>query len=314
MDKNKKFVGIIILNEESLNKSSFIKRLYGLTTLLILVFLMINFINFIYKLLSNRTFLKTIVLLSGKNFFHFGITALELIYITVLFVFFLLICFIYLLINQRVGLIKEIKGFGRRFLMTFSEAFYVGFLVSLVLILLAPLNAPTTSVPIPVVLYYGFIATVYAPFFEEFIFRLLFLLVPITIKEKMGSEKRRALDIMIRGKDEIDRFDMVFAIVSSLAFGFAHLWGGWQFNKLFQATFLGLFLAYIAIRGGIVSSIVFHWAWNTLATFIVIILVYDQAYQLSLLLVVSLLYFIILGLGILGIIVLIIRRFSNIDI
>ncbi len=312
--RNKTYIGVILLDEEDLAKRSFIKRLYGSITLLILLFLFLNFINFLIKVITTDIYLNVIADLSGRIFFHTKLNITEFVYITLALVALLTISFFYLLFNQRVGLIKEIKGFGKKYIMTFSEAFYIGFLVSLVLILLAPLNPPTKSVPLPVVIYYSFSATVFAPFFEESIFRLLLLLVPIAVKEKMKFNRDKITEIVFRGKDNIDNYDVLFALISSLSFGLAHLWGGWEFNKLFQATFLGLFLAYVAIRGGIVSSIVFHWAWNTLATFIVIVLIYDPLYQLYLLLIISLLYFVILGLGILGIIIFLLRKFGNMDI
>jgi len=314
LKKEKIYVGVALLDEEKIAKKSFIKRLYGFITLLILVFLFINFINFVIRVLSVPRYLDVIATMSSETFFHFKVSSTSLIYITSIFVFLLIICFIYLLFNSRVGLIKEMMGFGKKYIMTFSEAFYIGFLVSLILILLAPLTAPAKNVPLPVVLYFGFTATVFAPFLEESIFRLLFLLIPIAIKEKIRSEGKRAVEIIVRGKDEIDNYDVLFIFISSFSFGLAHLWGGWEFNKLFQASFLGLFLAYVALRGGIASSIVFHWAWNTLATFIVIMLVYDYVYQMYLALIIGLLYFIILGLGVLGVIIFLIRKLGRIDI
>lgn len=314
MKKEKIYVGVMLLDEEKIAKKSFIKRIYGFFTLLILLFLFINFINFVIKVLSIPSYLDVIVIMLSKNLLHFKISSTWLIYLTSFLVLLLMICFIYLLFNSRVGLIKEIMGFGRKYIMTFSEAFYIGFLVSLIIIFLAPLTAPAKDVPLPVVLYFGFTATVFAPFLEESVFRLLFLLVPIAIKEKIKSEREKIVKIIIRGKDEIDNYDIFFVIISSISFGLAHLWGGWEFNKLFQATFLGLFLAYIALRGGITSSIVFHWAWNTLATFIVMILIYDYTYQLLLALLIGLLYFIILGLGIIGVIIFLIRKLGKIDI
>ncbi len=308
MKKEKKYIGIYLLDEESVAKKSFVKRLYGGITLLILVFLFVNFISFIITVLSTQKYLDVIAYMSSETFFHFKVNATFIVYLAVSLILLLLISFVYLLFNNRVGLVKEIMGFGKKYIMTFSEAFYIGFLVSLILILIAPLKTPTNSVPLPVVLYFGFTATVFAPFFEESIFRLLFLLLPIAIKEKMKFGDVKTIEILLKGKDEIDNYDLLFIIISSLSFGLAHLWGGWEFNKLFQASFLGLFLAYVAIRGGIASSIVFHWAWNTLTTFIVIILIYDYAYQVMLLLIISLLYFIILGLGILGVIIFIARN------
>jgi len=303
-------IGVYIVDEETLEKKSIIRQIYGILTTLVIVFLVIGYTGFIAFILSQPKYI-TFLTLAFYEYLNVPMSQSIFIGITFLLLLFLLGSLLYLFLNKRMGLLKEIRGFGKRYIFTFSEAFYISFFGSFILIFLLPLTQPTNQASMEVIIFYAYFATSIAPVIEETVFRMAFLLVPIAIKEKFWKNKEKSFLVVLQGKDRLDNIDMILLGISSLAFGLAHYFGGWEFNKVFQATFLGLFLGYVALRGGIFSSITFHWTWNILSTLVVIIHVIGAKYQPLILLIIGFLYLIVIGLGVIALITSALRFFTK---
>jgi len=102
---------------------------------------------------------------------------------------------------------------------------------------------------------------VWAPIYEEMFFRVLIIIIPLTIAS-------RDRGLLIHGKETIERKDYALIAISSLLFGLGHIYGG--IGLLLIATLVGMFLGYLCLRYGILSSICMHFLLNaTTASWIV---------------------------------------------
>lgn len=127
----------------------------------------------------------------------------------------------------------------------------------------------------------------WAPIYEEFFFRFLLIVVPIAIISKRPR-------ITIRGKNTINKSDLIFITVSSLLFGFSHQVYG--LGAILIATITGIVIGLISIRCGILASINMHFLFNTLVAATIVALCYAHFF-IILLILFSIILLIILGIA-----------------
>ena len=304
-------IGILTIEDIKFEKKSTARRILGIITTLIITLLITNYFNFIMIIFSREQYVNSIIsrfpsfLPISKQFFFLMSIILSIILTSAVVLTF---------INKKIGILNELRGVGRKKIITFSEAFYIAFFGSLVSVYLFPIVPTTDNISFENLIFYGYFAVAIAPLLEETIFRFVFLVLPVAIKEFMHGDKRRAKAIVISGKDRLEMYDYIFILISSLVFGIAHLMGGWSFNKIFQATFLGLFLAYIALKGGIFVSIAFHWMWNALSTLLLISLLMDPYSASFFIAALGIIYFAIILFGVVETIILILREVFKFDV
>jgi membrane protease YdiL (CAAX protease family) len=106
-----------------------------------------------------------------------------------------------------------------------------------------------------------------APLFEEFIFRVLLLGIPLFALYSGRTSLRYFLKCLWTPSslNILDSKKAIFVIVFvGIAFGFAHIAFGdsWSEGKFAQATAGGVILGWVYLRYGIVASLLIHWATN----------------------------------------------------
>ena len=106
-----------------------------------------------------------------------------------------------------------------------------------------------------------------APLFEEFIFRIILVGIPLFVLYSGRSSLRYFLKCLWTPSslNILDSKKAVFIIIFvGAAFGFAHIAFGdsWSEGKFAQATAGGIILGWVYFRYGIVASILIHWATN----------------------------------------------------
>ena len=114
-----------------------------------------------------------------------------------------------------------------------------------------------------------------APVWEELISRVLLLGIPLMIADfalsKTTDYQRKPLKrYVLGGGFEFGTKEIVFLLISSMLFGYAHL-GSWDAFKIIPATVAGLMMGYLFLKFGLYASIAFH-AINNLIGFAAIIL------------------------------------------
>nr|NIQ04549.1 CPBP family intramembrane metalloprotease [Candidatus Korarchaeota archaeon]NIU84625.1 CPBP family intramembrane metalloprotease [Candidatus Thorarchaeota archaeon]NIW12767.1 CPBP family intramembrane metalloprotease [Candidatus Thorarchaeota archaeon]NIW50974.1 CPBP family intramembrane metalloprotease [Candidatus Korarchaeota archaeon] len=116
-----------------------------------------------------------------------------------------------------------------------------------------------------------------APVFEEFLFRFMFLLLPLSIYHLIKRD--HGLKQIYDGKIELETSDWIAILLTAIIFGLAHIgWAQWfrgvggllavmlTYWKIAQAMGMGVLLGYSASRYGILASIAIHWAMNSLSS------------------------------------------------
>ncbi len=101
-----------------------------------------------------------------------------------------------------------------------------------------------------------------ASVYEEFAARVLYLGLPLYLVARFTKRADRPwYRYLIGGDMKMDFSAYFFALFSSLLFGMAHLegWGVW---KIFPTVISGLMFAYIFLRKGVFSAIVFHFLFD----------------------------------------------------
>ena len=106
-----------------------------------------------------------------------------------------------------------------------------------------------------------------APLFEEFIFRIILVGIPLFVLYSGRSSLRYFLKCLWTPSslNILDSKKAVFIIIFvGVAFGFAHIAFGdsWSEGKFAQASAGGIILGWVYFRYGIVASILIHWATN----------------------------------------------------
>ncbi len=204
---------------------------------------------------------------------------------------------IYILLHSEIGLLSDFKR-RSSILASFSELFLSGYAISILLVLLFN---PGEGVEVP--LYDMHRVILGAPILEEMSFRLIWLLIPAWItaylRNEINTSKSREqgfISHILRGKVNIKKHDWILIFLSALFFGISHFVTivfdyrsltfsvgiGWGFGKIFQATFVGIVMGYLALKYGILTSIAFHWLVNSLSATIYLILTFGDVILLSL--------------------------------
>lgn len=110
-----------------------------------------------------------------------------------------------------------------------------------------------------------------APVWEELISRVLLLGIPLLIVDLVLNAvdkkyERKPLRRYVLGGDfSFGAKEIVFLLISSLLFGYAHL-GGWDIYKILPAAIAGLAMGYVFLKYGLYASIALH-AINNLIGF-----------------------------------------------
>lgn len=119
----------------------------------------------------------------------------------------------------------------------------------------------------------------YSVVVEELLFRLLMVLLPISIYLAISSDAKKvgAKELMLllfkpaafqerfaSGlKARTEEIGRALILASSLLFAYAHIAGGmWGNGKLLTALVAGIVLGYSALRYGLEASILIHWFYN----------------------------------------------------
>ncbi len=217
--------------------------------------------------------------------------------------------------NEKGGIIAEYHG-KTRSLVSYSESFFIGYFLSIIIVLL--INVGNGGGFDFIDLYH---ISLSAPFCEEISFRLLWLLLPVALYTiTMGQnlddnfEQKDLLNIILKGKGKLNKLDYYLLGFSSVFFGFVHwvIYGinlrnmeivfeyGWAPGKIIQASLIGFFMGYFALKYGLPFSIVFHWLVNTLGAVNMLLFMTNN---LIVLVFYSLLMLLIIGLGLVFLIV-----------
>lgn len=109
-----------------------------------------------------------------------------------------------------------------------------------------------------------------APVWEEIITRVLLLGIPLMIvdvirKAVNDSEMKPLRRYILGGGFKFGKAELLFLIISSILFGYAHL-GSWDFFKIIPATAAGFAMGYMYLKFGLYASISMH-AINNLLGF-----------------------------------------------
>jgi len=102
---------------------------------------------------------------------------------------------------------------------------------------------------------FGFAA---ASFWEEIVFRLFFLGIPMVVLPL----RRDGLRLIIRGGEEFSGRALYLVIISSALFAAAHAFGGWDWYKVPPTFFTGLALGYVFVKRGLPGAIILHFSLN----------------------------------------------------
>jgi hypothetical protein len=123
--------------------------------------------------------------------------------------------------------------------------------------------------------YLSFVQLIFAPYAEEFGFRILplGLLSVYYVARARGTGLDSAAAFVIPGIMRkkyglrLTRWDYVLIIFTSILFGAAHyLLGAWDPGKIISAAFVGFILAFGFIKFGIFVDIPIHWFFNGFTT------------------------------------------------
>ena len=106
-----------------------------------------------------------------------------------------------------------------------------------------------------------------APLFEEFIFRIILVGIPLFALYSSRASLRYFLKCLWTPSslNILDSKKAIFLIIFvGLSFGFAHIAfsDSWSEGKFAQATAGGIILGWVYLRYGIVASLLIHWATN----------------------------------------------------
>jgi membrane protease YdiL (CAAX protease family) len=106
-----------------------------------------------------------------------------------------------------------------------------------------------------------------APIFEEFIFRIILIGIPLFALYSSRASIRYFLKCLWTPSslNILDSKKAIFVIVFvGILFGFAHIAFGdsWSDGKFAQATAGGIILGWVYLRYGFVASLLIHWATN----------------------------------------------------
>lgn len=211
--------------------------------------------------------------------------------------------------DQEVGIKVDLLE-SQKTEISISELFLWGFSFSTIsgLIAFLLMNVLGNGIPAPQLLHeedsllFYYQAIVTAPIFEEFVFRFLLLLLPLTVFYQVKKEGN--IRQIFQGKKEIERTEWISVALSASLFGLAHIgwinYWNWQLVvwKLLQATVMGVILGYSAVRYGIFSSMAIHWATNSIASIAVLSLILPSLEAFFLILVAFLFIFVLAGFGI----------------
>ena len=96
----------------------------------------------------------------------------------------------------------------------------------------------------------------HASIYEEVLLRIAYLGVPIYILRKITGQNINLKDILFGGM-KVDKPVVVFLILSSVAFGLAHV-PGWGVYKAVPTFLAGLIFGYAYVKKGIPASIILH--------------------------------------------------------
>lgn len=130
--------------------------------------------------------------------------------------------------------------------------------------------------------YLTFIQLIYAPFAEEFGFRILplgLLSTFIVLRARgLGTTRKDAamaflIPGIIRGKYglKLTKWDYILVTATSILFGLAHfLSGAWDPGKIISAAMVGFFLAFSFLKFGVFMDIPMHWFYNGFSSLYVI--------------------------------------------
>ncbi len=140
--------------------------------------------------------------------------------------------------------------------------------------------------------YLGFVQLIFAPYAEEFGFRILplgLLSVYYVARAKGTSMESLAAFVMpgvIRRKYGIrlTKWDYTLIVATSILFGFAHyILGAWDPGKIVSAAFVGFILAFGFVKFGIFVDIPIHWFFNGFTTVYLIVPSATNPYAIAIL-------------------------------
>ncbi len=225
--------------------------------------------------------------------------------------------------NEKGGIIAELSGKTKE-IMSYSESFFIGYFLSIVIVFL--INVGNGGGFDFIDLYH---ISLDAPFCEELSFRFLWLLFPVAIYSsiieglhKENFEKKGLFDIILKGKGDLSKPDYYLLGFSSVFFGFVHwvIFGvnlrnmeiifeyGWAPGKIIQASLIGLFMGYFALKYGLPFSLVFHWLVNTLGALGMLMITTNNIAALAFY---SILMLLVIGLGLIFLVVVIYRLIKS---
>jgi len=154
----------------------------------------------------------------------------------------------------------------------FSQIFLIIFaLETIYAIILMMLGITPYVPPLP----HPVIVTIVAPVEEEIAARLVWIGTPLILIDLSKALARFSTMDLIRGIKkipreiimgwgEINKISVVFILISAAIFAQVHVEYGWDIWKFPSAFIAGIGLGIVFVKYGLLSSILFHFAWNSL--------------------------------------------------
>ena len=307
----------ILEEEREIQYKSFRKISAPIIIIFVIIALIITAFSIVIGFLSgNYTILYIFVPIL---LFHYGGGGLFFAIMILIETTVIIFSAIHIFTHVEAGLISDFKK-ESNVLITFSEAFLIGYSISIILIMLMPFEG-NFEIPIS----YIHLVVLAAPFWEEVSFRFLWLALPIwLIYRNLKKSDQSFKNVIIRGVRALGAYEWLAIILNAFLFGFMHYFiisidleeliikgnfvlefeFSWPIQKVVQASVLGVILGYLAVRYGFPMAIAFHWMWNSFSSMLVIAYLLKMEY---LLIIFGLFSFIVFILGLVAIMILLVR-------
>ncbi len=133
--------------------------------------------------------------------------------------------------------------------------FYLGESIAIVFVLSFLVSIVFPPKPVNTNIYVVPSIVVWAPVYEEFFFRIILLMLPLSVMS-------RDYWVIFRGRATIGSIDRILLAISSVIFGLYHFSRG--VGMVIVATIAGLFMGYLCLRYGIATSIATHFLLNSM--------------------------------------------------
>jgi len=144
----------------------------------------------------------------------------------------------------------------------FSQIFLIIFALETIYAMILMILGITPYVP---PLPHPVIVMIVAPVEEEIAARLVWIGIPLIIVDLVKRRSlKKGLRKIVTGWGEINKISIALILISAAIFAQVHVKYGWDIWKFPAAFIAGIGLGIVFVKYGLLSSILFHFAWNSL--------------------------------------------------